>query len=83
MSLLQTWNPHQILLKHKWLARFQSSSTSSPLVSFSSHLEERQLRLLLEVQEVRSYRLDHTGNQVGWVAGEVVPPWWGVEMVGW
>jgi len=42
----------------------RSNSTESPAVTFSSHLEERQLKMVLEVTEVRSYRLSDDGNQV-------------------
>jgi len=42
----------------------RSNSTESPAVTFSSHLEERQLKMVLEVSEIRSYRLSEDGNQV-------------------
>ena len=44
--------------------RFQSKGQESPAVSFSSHLEEKQLKLCVEVSEIRSYRLSEDGNQV-------------------
>ena len=45
--------------------RFQARrEPGSPAVSFSSHLEEKQLKLVVEVQEIRSYRLSEDGNQV-------------------
>jgi len=44
--------------------RFQSKGQESPAVSFSSHLEEKQLKLCVEVSEIRSYRLSDDGNQV-------------------
>ena len=42
----------------------RSNSTESPAVTFSSHLEEKQLKMVLEVFEIRSYRLSEDGNQV-------------------
>eukprot|EP00092_Neocalanus_flemingeri_P044554 GFUD01049458.1.p1 GENE.GFUD01049458.1~~GFUD01049458.1.p1 ORF type:complete len:754 (+),score=195.23 GFUD01049458.1:104-2365(+) len=42
----------------------RSNSTESPAVTFSSHLEEKQLKMVVEVTEIRSYRLSDDGNQV-------------------
>ena len=36
----------------------------SPTVKFSSKLEEKQLRMCVEVSEVKSYRLSDEGNTV-------------------
>jgi len=45
--------------------RFQpSTSDCSPAVSFSSHLEEKQLKLIIEITEIKSYKLSDDGNQV-------------------
>jgi len=42
----------------------RSNSTESPAVTFSSNLEEKQLKMVVEVTEIRSYRLSDDGNQV-------------------
>jgi len=42
----------------------RSNSTESPAVTFSSHLEEKQLKMVIEVTEIRSYKLSDDGNQV-------------------
>ena len=44
--------------------RYTSNSAESPAVTFSSQLEEKQLKMVLEVTEIRSYRLSDDGNQV-------------------
>jgi len=44
--------------------RYSSNTTESPAVTFSSQLEEKQLKMVLEVSEIRSYRLSDDGNQV-------------------
>eukprot|EP00092_Neocalanus_flemingeri_P010989 GFUD01011832.1.p1 GENE.GFUD01011832.1~~GFUD01011832.1.p1 ORF type:complete len:749 (+),score=210.13 GFUD01011832.1:88-2334(+) len=42
----------------------RSNDTKLPGVTFSSHLEEKQLKMVVEVTEIRSYRLSEEGNQV-------------------
>eukprot|EP00092_Neocalanus_flemingeri_P004735 GFUD01005100.1.p1 GENE.GFUD01005100.1~~GFUD01005100.1.p1 ORF type:complete len:747 (+),score=206.78 GFUD01005100.1:80-2320(+) len=42
----------------------RSNDTELPGVTFSSHLEEKQLKMVVEVTEIRSYRLSDDGNQV-------------------
>jgi len=46
--------------------RFSSRSclTESPSVTFSSHLEEKQLKMVVEVSEIKSYKLSDDGNMV-------------------
>jgi len=44
--------------------RYTSNTTESPAVKFSSQLEEKQLKMVLEVSEIMSYRLSEDGNQV-------------------
>lgn len=44
--------------------RYTSNTTESPAVKFSSQLEEKQLKMVLEVTEIMSYRLSEDGNQV-------------------
>ena len=46
--------------------RFSSRSrvTESPSVTFSSHLEEKQLKMVVEVSEIKSYKLSEDGNMV-------------------
>ena len=46
--------------------RFSSRScvTESPSVTFSSNLEEKQLKMVVEVSEIKSYKLSDDGNMV-------------------
>ena len=50
------------------LARVRFSSRAeegdSPAVKFSSHLEEKQLRMVVEVSEIKSYKLADDGNML-------------------
>ena len=38
--------------------------TESPSVTFSSHLEEKQLKMVVEVSEIKSYKLSDDSNMV-------------------
>jgi len=42
----------------------RSNSTESPAITFSSQLEEKQLKMVIEVAEIKSYKLSDDGNQV-------------------
>jgi len=55
-------DPETPLSKVRYKSR--SNSTESPAITFSSHLEEKQLKMVVEVSEIRSYRLSDDGNQV-------------------
>ena len=45
--------------------RFSSrSDMASPAVKFSFNLEEKQLKMVVEVSEVKSYRLSDDGNML-------------------
>ena len=46
--------------------RFSSNNdvSESPAVKFSSNLEEKQLKMCIEVSEVKSYRLSDDGNML-------------------
>ena len=56
-------NPNYLLIAGR--VRFSSRSvTESPAVTFSSNLEEKQLKMVVEVSEIKSYKLSDDSNMV-------------------